>query len=118
MCISNQCVSEDNGQQIEGLWTGSISSVGNTPVGIRFEFHEQLQQLRGQTFVEDPETREFLIDAEFVGSRSGNAATWTTSTGVIVKGTFDVAEFSGTLEFPAEADFPRHVADLHLKRQP
>lgn len=121
-CVANVCTANADGGPndlaVTGLWAGSISSTGDIAIGIRFDIQDQNGRLSGRTFVEDPTTHAFLIDADFTGSRNGNAAIWTTSTALVVKGTFGDAGFTGTLEFPADGDFAMHVANLTLERQP
>jgi hypothetical protein len=102
-------------RSVTGIWNGSLTSPGTTPVGVQFALQEQSGQLTGQTFVQDPVTGEYLVDDDVTGTRTGSAATWKTSTGLVVKGTFDAeGGFSGTLEFPADDPLAIHVVDLNL----
>ena len=100
-----------------GTWTGALTSPGTTSVGVQFVLQEKSGQLTGQTYVQDPVTNQYLVDDDVTGTRTGSDATWSTSTGLVVKGTFDPdAGFSGTLEFPADDPLAVHVVDLNLQR--
>jgi len=99
-----------------GTWTGSTQATNSIPVGIRFVLSEQDGNLTGLTYVEDPETGDFLRDADITGSRNGSSATWTTSTGLTIRGTFSGASFVGTLEYPSDGDFAPLVSNLTLNR--
>ena len=110
------CSNKTSTSDVSGAWTGSITSPGAIPVGIRFMVAEQNGQLTGQAYVQDPVTHDFLIDAPLTGSRHGSDATWTTATNLVIAGTFDGNDFVGTLQFPADEDLGLTVSNLSLKR--
>ncbi len=84
---------------------------------MQFELQEQNGQLTGKTWVEDPVSHQYLDDADVTGTRHGFDATWSTSTGLVVRGKFDAdGGFTGTLEFPAEDPLAIHVVGLKLHR--
>jgi hypothetical protein len=99
-----------------GSWSGSTASPGRTPVGLRFVLQERAGALTGKLWVEDPETRVLLEDAELTGSRDGSHATWTTSTDLVVTGQFTGDHFVGTLDFPPDYPLEFHRADVVLDR--
>ena len=116
-CSSSSSGNNKSGvpSSVTGSWKGSLSSPGTTSVGVQFALQEQNGQLTGQTFVEDPVSKEYLVDDDLTGTRNGADATWQTSTNLVVKGKFDAnGGFSGTLEFPADDPLAIHVVDLTL----
>ena len=101
---------------VDGTWTGSVASPGATPVGIRFVLTEQNGRLTGRTYVEDPNTKAFLVDAELNGTHTGAMASWTTATDLVIRGTFGPDGFTGTLTYPGDSSFPAVVSNITLKR--
>jgi hypothetical protein len=99
-----------------GTWTGAVQGAGSIAVGIRFVLDEASGSLSGMTYVEDPETHEFLKDADLTGSRNGLSASWTTSTGLLITGTFSADSFNGTLQYPADDDAGPLTSTLTLNR--
>jgi hypothetical protein len=100
-----------------GTWTGLITSPGADPLGVQFILGEQNGMLSGSMFLADPDSGDFVELDSLTGSRTGNSATWTTTTGVIVTGSFDFtkAVFSGTLQFPLYEGSAPLVTQLSLR---
>ncbi len=114
--LSTACGASKASFNAAGSWTGSLSSTGATPVGIRFTLTDHNGQLTGLTYLQDPVTGEFLTDDEIQGSRNGMNASWqTTTTGLVVVGTFNGNIFVGTIQFPPDPeDGAVLVANLNL----
>jgi len=91
----------------QGTWTGTIGQ-GPKAAGVRFVLEDNNGKLTGQIFFQDPTTNEFLEGGTLTGTRAATAATWTTETDVVIKGTFEENKFTGTLEFPPEEGQPLH----------
>ena len=97
------CGSQKGTPSSTGTWVGSLGPPGGNGIGAQFDLTEANGQLTGLAYFQDPESGELLSDDEVQGSRSGSMATWqTTSTGVVVAGTFDGSSFSGTIQFPPD----------------
>lgn len=99
---------------VSGSWTGAIDSPNQ--VGVRFVFEEKDGQLSGRTLFEDPETHQFELAGQLVGTTKDGDASWTTETDVQVSGKFQGNKFVGTITFPADGDEPSHTASLSLSR--
>ena len=111
------CGEDSGGGASTVSWTGPFGKPGGDPVSIRFAIAEANGQLSGQMYLQDPNSKQWLPDADFTGVRSGDHATWSTTTQVMVDGDFAGAEFTGTITFPADAFMPApHVVPLRLLR--
>ncbi len=100
---------------MNGTWTGTVGGPGSHPVGVRFVVTEKDGKLSGKTFVQDPNRREFLIDADLSGARDGASATWTTETSLVVRGELRGTTFVGTVEYPPEPELGTVVSPLKLQ---
>ena len=116
-CSSSGNRTQSPGSSVTATWTGSLTSGTTTPVGVQFALVDNNGQLTGQTYFQDPVSGQYLIDDDVTGTRNGSDATWSTSTNLVVTGTFDAdGGFSGTFEFPADYPLAIHVVDLALHR--
>jgi hypothetical protein len=100
-----------------GTWNGFITSPDADALGVQFMLGEQDGALSGRMFLADPETGALVELDGVTGSRTGDSATWTTASGVLVTGRFDFtkAQFSGTLQFPLYEGTAPLVAQLNLR---
>lgn len=101
---------------VSGTWSGRLGGDSPTSVGMRFELVEQDGKITGTTYVEDTVKRIYYEEASVAGVRNGNDISWTSSTGVEVKGRLDNGKFVGTLTFLPDPDEPEYYKSYDLNR--
>jgi hypothetical protein len=99
-----------------GTWTGTVGGGAIKPIGVRFVLVDESGKLSGTVSFQDPVTLKFGVDGSLTGTRTGNAAKWTTETEIVVAGSFENDTFIGTLEFPSDEGRPTKSIPVTLSK--
>jgi len=99
-----------------GIWRGTAELNGDT-LAVRTNLSDDRGSLRGVIFFGDPNVGQLVGLGAVTGTRTSSTATWHTTTGAALTGTFGGDTFDGTLAM-TRPDTSVVNAALHLARVP
>jgi hypothetical protein len=96
-------------------WSGAAGDPEAGTIRISFTIADDGGTLSGVNTLYDPSTHAAIVAGSLAGQRTGNTATWTTTGGLSVTGTFNGNTFTGTATFTGAFDAGDLAVPISLK---